>query len=93
MPVVGPLADLSARGYRKAIIAIGDNTLREKLAGSIKNVEWVSVVHPHAYLHPSVQLGEGTVVFAGAVVQPDASIGAHVIVNTGATIDHDCLIL
>jgi sugar O-acyltransferase (sialic acid O-acetyltransferase NeuD family) len=78
------------RGGR-GIIGIGDNAQRREMARAL-NFEWQTVVHPSAWVHHSVKLGRGTVVFAGAVVQPDAVIGDHVIVNTGATIDHDCVI-
>ena len=78
------------RGGR-AVIGIGDNAKRMTIAKALQ-FEWEAVVHPHAYVHPSVKLGRGTVVFAGAVIQPDAVIGDHVIINTGATIDHDCVI-
>jgi sugar O-acyltransferase (sialic acid O-acetyltransferase NeuD family) len=39
-----------------------------------------------------VQLGAGSVVFAGAVIQPDVKIGNHCIINTATTIDHDCVL-
>lgn len=92
VPVKGPIPRLADEDCRRAVIAIGDNSVREKLANEIEGVEWVTVVHPRAYVHPSARLKEGAVVFAGVIIQPDSSIGAHVIVNTGATIDHDCLI-
>ncbi len=90
IPVGGPIADYPATG-RAAILAIGDNTVRERLAGVLK-FTWRAVVHPAAWVHPSVGLGAGAFVAAGAVIQPDAVIGAHAIVNTGATVDHDCVI-
>jgi len=77
---------------RKAVIAIGDNQTRKRLAIGTSVAGWKKVIHPHAYVHPSVSIGEGTVVFAGAVIQPDAVIGRHCIINTGAVIDHDCVI-
>jgi sugar O-acyltransferase (sialic acid O-acetyltransferase NeuD family) len=89
VPVTGPIARLRGPSLNPAIIAIGDNRLRRRFASEL-NLGWMSVVHPHAWVDPSVQLGPGTVIFAGAVVQPDAVLGAHVIVNTGATVDHDC---
>jgi sugar O-acyltransferase (sialic acid O-acetyltransferase NeuD family) len=79
--------ELGGRG----IVGIGDNAQRREMA-TIMGLEWQTVVHPSAYVHPSARLGRGTVVFAGAVVQPDAVIGDHVIVNTGATVDHDCVV-
>ncbi len=74
-----------------SIIAIGDNRVRMAWAARLP-LPWVVAVHPTAWVHASVQLGPGSVVFAGAVIQPDTVLGAHVIVNTAASIDHDCRI-
>jgi sugar O-acyltransferase (sialic acid O-acetyltransferase NeuD family) len=92
VPVRGPIAELAATDYREAVITIGNNSVREKLSGQIKNLEWLTVIHPKAYVHPSVQIAEGTVVFAGVVIQPDVIVGSHVIVNTGSTVDHDSVL-
>lgn len=86
-PVLGRATDL-ARGV-PAVLAVGDNRARAALAARLE-ATWVSAVHPRAWVHPSVRLGHGTVVFAGAVIQPEASLGRHSIVNTCASIDHDC---
>lgn len=92
VPVVGPIAErISGAEGRRAVLGIGDNRTRQRLASDLPLV-WTSIVHPKAVVHPSVWLGEGTVVFAGAVVQPDAVLGRHAILNTGATVDHDCAI-
>ena len=88
--VTGPIAESAVAG-RPAILALGDNTARRRLAARLDGL-WRAVVHPAAHVHPSVRLGEGLFVAAGAIVQPDTILGAHVIVNTGATIDHDCVI-
>lgn len=90
--VLGPLSAIDDTGRGPAIMAIGDNSLRKKLVSRFKRLSWIKVIHPAAYVHPSVRIGAGTVVFAGAVVQPDSLIGEHCILNTGATIDHDCII-
>lgn len=86
------IGELSGKNSeRDAVIAIGNNAVRQRIADELK-LQWISVVHPRACVHPSVDIGAGTVIFAGAVVQPETKIGTHVIVNTGATIDHDCLV-
>lgn len=98
--VRGTLAEFAGASpgssYACAVIAVGNNAARMRLAERLQRqvpmIEWITAVHPQAYVHGSVQLGAGTVVFAGAVIQPDAIIGAHTIVNTGATVDHDCRI-
>ena len=73
----------------EVVLAIGNNDVRRRLAGTLPVARWGRLVHPAATVHDSVCLGPGTVVFAGAVIQPNTRIGAHVIVNTAATIDHD----
>lgn len=88
--VLGTIADAKKRDPACGILAVGDNRTRQLLAQELEGWEWLTLVHPSAYVHPSVRLGPGTVVFAGAVIQPDACIGAHAIINTGATVDHDC---
>jgi sugar O-acyltransferase (sialic acid O-acetyltransferase NeuD family) len=90
-PVAGTIAEIIARTDVLAVLAIGDNTARHRLAGTAR-CELAVVVHPSAIIDQSVVLGAGTVVFAGTVIQPGARVGTHVIVNTGASIDHDCAI-
>ncbi len=92
-PMLEPAALIGDGNDLHAIIAIGDNSVRQKKAemwsGQLK---WESLIHPFTWIHPTVKIAEGTVVFAGAVVQPDTEVGCHVIINTRAAIDHDCRI-
>lgn len=90
--VIGSLDAARAMKPQVGIIAIGDNKSRHRIAEEFAGWEWPCIVHPNSYVHHSVSLGPGTVVFAGCVVQPDTRIGSHVIINTGATVDHDCVI-
>jgi sugar O-acyltransferase (sialic acid O-acetyltransferase NeuD family) len=90
VPIVGSLDSLPPSA--RAVAAIGDNRVRRTTVERFPQVEWVTAIHPFAYVHPSVGIGVGTVVFAGAVIQPDVVVGEHVIVNTCASVDHDCQI-
>ena len=92
VPVQGPIAVLNNLPQKRAIMAIGNNEVRKRIVRQMLQVEWVSVIHPRAYVHASVVIGPGSVVFAGAIVQPTVVIGAHVIVNTSASVDHDCFL-
>lgn len=89
-PILGPLATVSSD--EPCLAAFGDNALRQRIVQRFPAARWATVVHPSAYVHPSVNLGPGTVVFAGGVVQPEAVLGDHVILNTAASVDHDCLV-
>lgn len=88
--IKGPVKEAHKYG-RAGVLAIGSNRERKRLADEL-SFQWITAIHPSAILHPSVQFGQGTVVFAGSTIQPDTVIGDHVIVNTGAKIDHDCRI-
>jgi sugar O-acyltransferase (sialic acid O-acetyltransferase NeuD family) len=89
VPIKGPAAKAVVDQVPAAVIGIGSNDRRAILSKQL-HLPWATVVHPSAFLDPSVVLGDGTVVFAGVVVQPSTVIGDHVILNTGSTIDHDC---
>jgi sugar O-acyltransferase (sialic acid O-acetyltransferase NeuD family) len=91
IPIVGPTASLSTLGCKGAVLGIGDNATRRRLAAELQ-VEWATVVHPAAWVDPTVQIGRGTVIFAGAIIQADTVVGAHAIINTRASVDHDCII-
>lgn len=87
-PVLGGAEQLETLGA-PAVIAIGSNRARAAIDRRFAGVRWATVVHPTAWLAPSVTLGPGTVVFAGCVVQPDTVLGRHVILNTACSVDHD----
>jgi sugar O-acyltransferase (sialic acid O-acetyltransferase NeuD family) len=89
--VTGPAEPVLADPEALAVLAIGDNAARARLAAGAA-CRFATIVHPSATVHASSVLGPGTVVFAGAVIQPEARLGAHCIVNTGASIDHDCVL-
>lgn len=91
-PILGPIAEArSSTAFSRAIVAIGRNTVRKRIAEEL-DLDWISVVHPWAWVDPGATIGPGTVVFAGAIVQSNARIGSHVILNTRASVDHDCVV-
>ncbi|HMS54844.1 MAG TPA: acetyltransferase [Fimbriimonadaceae bacterium] len=84
VPILGTTSSASG----PAVLAIGDNRVRQRL--STLPCQWLTLVHPAAWVDPTVRLGAGSVVFAGAVIQPEAVLGSHCIVNTSASVDHEC---
>jgi UDP-3-O-[3-hydroxymyristoyl] glucosamine N-acyltransferase len=76
---------------KHAIVAIGNNALREALSIQVASAGFnlINVIHPRAVVSVSAHLGVGNVVMAGAVVGTGATLGNGVIVNSGAVIDHD----
>ncbi len=80
--------------FRHAIVALGDNALRGRLAQRVTELgfELGNALHPSAQISPSVTLGRGIAVMANAVVNAATTILDNAIVNTAATVDHDCRI-
>lgn len=74
-----------------AVVAIGDNAVRKKVAGMTKHA-FTNIIHPSAIISSFATLGQGNVLLHRVVVQAETRIGDHVIVNTGAQVDHDCTI-
>lgn len=87
--VIGRLADVLDASNVKAIIAIGDNATRRNVAARWHHIDWVTLIHPTAWIAPNVAVGLGCVVMAGVVLQPSVRLGNHVIVNTMASVDHE----
>jgi UDP-perosamine 4-acetyltransferase len=85
---------LRRRGYCRAFVAIGSNSIRQRVADVVRRAGYqlINAISPHAIISPSVRLGEGIAVMAGTVINAASVIEDLVIVNTGATIDHDCRI-
>jgi sugar O-acyltransferase (sialic acid O-acetyltransferase NeuD family) len=77
-----------------AVVAIGDNSTRERVVGRIKerapHVSLPSLIDPSARISPSSTVNEGTLIMAAAVIQTSTCIGPFTIINTGAIIEHHC---
>lgn len=73
------------------VCAVGDPTdkLRYVDAVAAKGGQFVSVVHPSAYIGMNVRLGDGCIICPHAVITNDCVLGDHVIVNVLASVNHD----
>lgn len=87
--VLGKTEDYKNYTDCEFVIAIGDSYIREKIANELP-VKWYTAIHPTAVISSiDVEIGEGTVVMANAVINSSAKIGKHCIINTGAIVEHD----
>lgn len=80
------------KGLKHLALAFGD--CESRLNFGLRSLQMGFVlpplIHPSAVIAGDVNVGEGTVIAANAVVNPAATIGRFVIVNTSASIDHEC---
>lgn len=97
VPVIGDddvLPRLRSEGIAHAFVALGDNRLRVEIGRKAEAMGFslVNAISRAAVLSPSVRLGAGVAVMAGAVVNAETCIEDMVVVNTNAGVDHDCLL-
>jgi sugar O-acyltransferase (sialic acid O-acetyltransferase NeuD family) len=92
VPIVGRAKGFAAYAARAshAVVAIGNNALRQKLYAQLQADGFTlpHIVHPRAVVSPRAKLAEGVVVMAGAIVGTEALLGQGAIVNCGAVVDH-----
>jgi UDP-perosamine 4-acetyltransferase len=96
LPVIGGdevLMEATAQNYTHFIVGVGGISLvRQELFLKAKNsgLSPITVVHENTNIAPDVEIGGGSMVFAGGLINAAAVLGENVIVNTGAIIEHDC---
>jgi UDP-perosamine 4-acetyltransferase len=95
LPVLGHLnmlPKLKAKGIGGAMVAIGDNRVRQSYAQKLAaaGLELVQAIHPSAVISSTAQIGRNVMVAPGAIVCTDARIADGAIVNTAAAVDHEC---
>jgi len=100
VPVLGTsslLAQLRADGIERAVLGIGSvqnhrarATLYDRLVAAGFDIP--NLIHPRAMVEPSVVMGVGNQIFAGAVVGSAAKLGDNTIINSGTIVSHDCVI-
>lgn len=82
------------KSYDAAIVAIGDNNLREAKTAILNSmgIPLATIIHPTAIISPTAKISEGCTILANAVINTNASIGKGCIINTATVIEHDCII-
>ncbi|MBP7860894.1 acetyltransferase [bacterium] len=87
-------SDTSKLAPQKFIVAIGNNTVRQKCFLSLTQLGWqpITAIHPSAIIAKTATIGSGTVMMPGCIVNSDSRIGQNCIINSKALIEHDCVI-
>lgn len=90
-PVLGP-DTMTSELDGDVFIAVGKANIRKRLMRRDSARKFPVLIHPSAVVADAVEIGEGSVVMAGAVINPGARHGKGCIVNTSSSIDHDCTV-
>lgn len=78
--------------FEKLIIGIGYKhfDFREEVFDTFKeDIPFANLIHSTSYIDPSVELGEGVVVFPGNIIDKSVTIKNNVLINISCTIAHD----
>ena len=78
--------------YDGVVIGIGNNTIRHVIAEKLERFEkinFVTLIHPTAYVSASAMIGKGTVMEPHAIINANSRIGKGCIISVGAIVDHD----
>jgi len=80
--------------YNFAIVAIGNNKVRDDLCSKLKNQNFLIpiLIHPSSVISKYATIDYGSVIFANTVINAFAQIGRNCIINTGSIVEHDCII-
>lgn len=100
VPIIGgasAVRRLMGKGFTHFAVGLGTvkhNPRREALfaEGIAYGLKPYTIIHPSAYLAPSVNIGDGCQVLAHALVSTRVAIGYNTIINSGAIVEHDCVI-
>lgn len=94
VPIIADLDSLDLTRIEISV-AIGDNAVRERVSTALierhRDARFPALIHPTAVIGWTAQLGDGTVLMAGAVVGAHTRIGRFCVLNTRSSIDHDGL--
>ncbi len=90
-PIVGSIAEHVPAAGERFVIGVGEPALRYRIAEqlSARGAEYLTVVHPLAWVAPGVQLGPGCILAPFTFVGPGATLEDHVLLNCYASVGHD----
>ena len=100
VPVIGGSEDLKTifeEGVKNAAIGFGalhKPEIRQEIFDELKEIGYLlpNLIHPTAILEPSVTLGEGNQIMAGAIVGSSVIVGNNCIINSGSITSHDSIL-
>lgn len=75
------------------VIAIANYEVKKKIVNRINNkLKFATIVHPKVWIHDYMTLGEGTIIYEGAILTANIEIGNHVIISPKCGVGHDSII-
>lgn len=93
-PCVGNIADFESSPITSFICAIGDNSVRQRLAERLE--KWghsaEKIIHPNTVISSTAEIGAGSFVGPFVWIGPQVRVGRHALINMGASLGHDSIL-
>ena len=89
-PVLG--TDDVIENYKDVYVvcALANTAVRERIIDSLpENAHVATLIDPNSIIHRTAQIGEGSMIFAGAMVGIEAKVGKQCVVLYNAAVNHD----
>ena len=92
--ILGRISDYVPAADEFFVLAIGNPALRFKLARELsdRGAEFISVIHPQAYIASSAQLGKGCIIAPFATIGANAVLGDQVVMTFYSSVAHDAVV-
>ena len=75
------------------VIAIANYNVKKKIVNKInKKFKFATIIDPKVYIHDYMTIGEGTIIYEGAIITANIQVGNHVIISPKCGIGHDSII-
>lgn len=93
-PFLGTIADHSVIPDAYYLMGIANTEFRKKIVMTLlkKGAQFISFVHPDAYISRSANLGEGIVIAPSVNLGPNTHIGDYSVLNSRCSVGHDSCI-
>ena len=93
-PIIGDAETYEIQPDDVFVCALGEPEMRKKYVDMIlkRGGKFISVIHPRAYIAPSVTIGVGCIIAPNTSISSNTKIGEHVYVGLNSAVCHDCII-
>ena len=75
------------------VIAIANYEVKKKIVNKVNNkFKFATIVHPKVWIHDYMTVGQGTIIYEGAILTANIEIGNHVIISPKCGVGHYSII-
>ncbi|MCA9839843.1 MAG: acetyltransferase [Trueperaceae bacterium] len=92
--IIGNTDSYKVQEKDRFLLAVGNPNTRKMLVEKLeqRGAEFISLVHPKAYVSPSAKLGKGVIISPFATIATHSVLSDHVVLGFYAHVGHDAVI-